>query len=482
MPLEVLTSGLRRLVEMPRWPGRFLTGGITCCAFVPMRIIPFEVVCLIGMNDDAFPCARHSLSFDRMAQDVRRGDRSRRNDDRYLFLEALLSARRCLSISYVGRHIRENSLIPPSVLVSELLDTIARGFYPADQPTGDVRKQVVIEHPLQPFSRRYFTQDTRLFSYAADLCEAGWLAGRGQTRPAPLVTSGLPEPGEAWLSIELPQLLAFFRHPVRSFLQRRLGIYLEAAEGLLESHEPFTLEPLSRYQLLQEVLQRHLAGEPPDRILSLVRAAGFLPHGQVGVTLFEREWPAVEAFAARLAPLLAAHPPVAVEVDLHVGDRQVIGHLDNVRPQGLLGYRLGKTRGRHYLEVWIRHLVLNCLAPEGVACTSHWLAEDTAFTVPPLRDAETSLQHLLACYWQGLRQPLHLYPESALAYAQASRQPERDPLAAARRTWETSDHHHGEGDDAYYRLAFREHDPLDHEFTQMTEAVFGPLLACVKEG
>jgi exonuclease V gamma subunit len=89
------------------------------------------------------------------------------------------------------------------------------------------------------------------------------------------------------------------------------------------------------------------------------------------------------------------------------------------------------------------------------------------------------MQTALACYWQGLRQPLHLYPGSALAYAQASRQHDRDPLAAARQTWESTDHHHGEGDDAYYRLAFREDDPLDHEFTEVTEAVFGPLLAFV---
>jgi exodeoxyribonuclease V gamma subunit len=464
---------------MPRWPGRLLTGGITCCTLVPISSIPFEVVCLIGMNDDTFPRARRSLSFDRMAQDVHRGDRSRRDDDRYLFLEALLSARRCLYISYVGRHIRENSILPPSLLVSELLDTIARGCYPSDQPLGDVRMRVVIDHPLQPFSRRYFTQDTTLFSYATDLCEAGRRAGRGRTRPAPLVTNGLPEPGDAWQTVEVRDLLAFFRHPVRCFLQRRLGIYLEAAEGSLETREPFTLAPLSRYQLLQEVLQHHLAGESPDRILSLVRAAGFLPQGQVGVTLFEREWPAVEAFAARLAPFLAAHPPVTVEVDLRVGDRSVIGQLDHVRPQGLLGYCLGKTRGRHYLEMWIRHLVLNCLAPEGIECTSQWLAEDAAFTLPPLRDAQTYLQHLLAWYWQGLHQPLHLYPESALAYAQAFRQPEGDPLAAARQTWESSDHHHGEDDDAYYQLAFREHDPLDHEFTQATEAVFGTLLAFV---
>jgi exodeoxyribonuclease V gamma subunit len=83
------------------------------------------------MNDDTFPRACDSLSFAHIAQGVRRGDRSRRDDDCYLFREALLSACRCLYPCYVGRHSRDNRIIPPSVLVSELLDTITRGFYPA---------------------------------------------------------------------------------------------------------------------------------------------------------------------------------------------------------------------------------------------------------------------------------------------------------------------------------------------------------------
>lgn len=107
---------------------RFLGGGVTCCAMVPMRSIPFPVVCLIGMNDDAYPRPHRPVSFDLMADRFRRGDRSRRQDDRYLFLETLLSARRCFYLSYVGQNIRDNTILPPSVLVGELLDTLDRGF------------------------------------------------------------------------------------------------------------------------------------------------------------------------------------------------------------------------------------------------------------------------------------------------------------------------------------------------------------------
>ena len=56
------------------------------------------------------------------------GDRSRRDDDRQLMLEALLSARRVLYVSWAGRSVRDNSEQPPSVLVSQLRDYLAAGW------------------------------------------------------------------------------------------------------------------------------------------------------------------------------------------------------------------------------------------------------------------------------------------------------------------------------------------------------------------
>ncbi|WP_150322595.1 exodeoxyribonuclease V subunit gamma, partial [Enterobacter hormaechei] len=61
--------------------------------------------------------------------DPKRGDRSRRDDDRYLFLEALISAQSKLYISYIGRSIQDNSERFPSVLVQELVDYIGQSHY-----------------------------------------------------------------------------------------------------------------------------------------------------------------------------------------------------------------------------------------------------------------------------------------------------------------------------------------------------------------
>ena len=106
------------------------------------------------MNDRSFPRTSPQLSFDLMVQKPRLGDRSSREDDRYLFLETLISARERLYISYVGQSIKDNSEAPPSVLVSELLDYVAQGFELKSKDI--VEDHVLTRHRLQAFSNAYF--------------------------------------------------------------------------------------------------------------------------------------------------------------------------------------------------------------------------------------------------------------------------------------------------------------------------------------
>jgi exodeoxyribonuclease V gamma subunit len=475
--LDVMKASLRRSLETLEWPMRFLTGGVTFCAMVPMRSIPFAVVCLIGMHYDNFPRRQRSLSFDRMAQEFRPGDRSRRDDDRYLFLEALLSARSCLYVSYVGHNIRDNSVIPPAVLVSELLDAIAHGCYPTGQPEAEVLPQIVTHHPLQAFSRHYFSGDDRLFSYAKDLCEASRQAGCAAQSPERLVIDGLSEPGVEWRTVELRSLLDFFRHPTRYFIQKRLGIFLQEGQGVLESREPFTLEALPRYRLRQTVLQQHLQGEKPVSLQKFVRAAGLLPHGQAGKALFEREWPGIERFATRLQQVLPPAERCALDVDLSLGELRLTGQLVDVTQHGLVGYHLGAVRPQDYVELWVRHLVLNCLAPDMLQLQSLWLGEKEMLALRPVEAPQACLHDLLTWYWRGLCRPLPFFPNSAFAYADAQRQGKPDPLGVARSTWEGSEWSRGEAADPYYQLTFRDDDPLDEAFKTVASAVFLPLFS-----
>ncbi|PYJ00852.1 MAG: exodeoxyribonuclease V subunit gamma, partial [Verrucomicrobia bacterium] len=223
--LERLTPAL----ESDRFASGFLTGGVTFCALKPMRSIPFKIICLVGMNDEAFPRPTSHLSFDLMARQPRLGDRSSREDDRYLFLETLLSARQRLYLSYVGQSIRDNSQTPPSVLVSELAQYVAQAFTlaPAAPAAGsagvplggsarapeaeelagrDASASIVTRHRLQAFSEAYFGgEQPGLFSYSEENCAASQLARRGRAKPRPFLDQPLAEAESEWRHVDLEQ-------------------------------------------------------------------------------------------------------------------------------------------------------------------------------------------------------------------------------------------------------------------------------------
>ena len=229
---------------------RFLAGAINFCTLMPMRAIPFRVVCLLGMNEADYPRRQPPLDFDLMAGDYRPGDRSRREDDRYLMLEALLSAREQLYISWIGRNIRDNSERAPSVLVGQLREHVAQGWTLVGG--GDLLAALTTVHPLQPFSTRYFTPGSGVFSYAGE-----WLAQHQQS--AQTVTSEpVPEPHlpelEPPLVVTVEGLQRLLHDPVGQFFKTRLKVQLDREEQALEDHEPFDLSGLSHHVALQHVL------------------------------------------------------------------------------------------------------------------------------------------------------------------------------------------------------------------------------------
>jgi len=465
VPLDVIKSALRTALEVP---GRgFLSGGVTFCAMVPMRSLPFGVVCLIGLNDGAFPRMRRLHAFDLMESDFRKGDRSRRDDDRYLFLESLLSARSVFYISYTGQHIRDNSSIPPSVLVSELLDHIARGFR---GPAGrDMRDHLLVRHPLQPFSVRYFNGGP-LFSYSATLCQAANRAGRGSAASRPPFSGPLPEPDDEWRTVALASLIRFFMNPARYFLRERAGIRLEEADEEVSGREPFTNDGLGSYELKQRVLAMHMQGKAMPEMLRVARGSGLLPHAQVGAVTFHETSELVESFARRLRGALPEGTSEPLAIDMAIGPLRLQGALTGLSGPGLLGYRLANCQPKDLFDAWIRHLALNAVRPAGIEPCTRWLLQDATLRFSPVEEARGVLENLARLYWRGLSEPLKFFPKSARTYV------EKGSLKAARGVWDYSEHKHGEGKDRYYLLAFRGCDPLDGEFEQLSQAVFGPMM------
>lgn len=475
LPLDVVRDELLARLSEPAGGHRFLTGQVTFCAMMPMRSVPFRVVCLIGMNDADFPRREIPLGFDRMAREPRRGDRSRRGEDRMLFLEALLSARDKLYVSYVGRSARDNTPKLPSVLVSELLDTLERGFR---HPDGNLRARLVTEHPLQPFSAAYFgADDARLFSYAVE-----WQTGARalQSPPAdPVFASApLPPPEVALKQITLPALVRFFKNPARAFMRVRLGVYLDRHDDALDDDEPFAFDHLQDYGYKQELLGRLLAGASADGCFQTMRAAGSLPMGPFGRRVFDAYREAAEPMIEQLRPYLD-EPRDDVELDLAVDGFRLTGRIDGMTGEGLVRYRLAGLKAWDQVSLWVEHVALNAAAgPQ----PSHHQAQDKAFALRPL-DAETAREYLstlLEAYWAGLQTPLPFFPATSLEYVKKlhkDKEPAEALTSAVRSRWLGNDNIAGEGDDADVQIAFRGNDPLGTDFDRWARALGEPLLA-----
>ncbi|MFW5447318.1 MAG: exodeoxyribonuclease V subunit gamma, partial [Methylophagaceae bacterium] len=455
---------------------RFMGNGVTFCGMVPMRSIPFKVVCLIGMNDGSYPRRQVTAGFDLMSKPpIRQGDRSQRDEDRYLFLESLLSARSHFYISYVGASIIDNSAIPPSVLVSDVRDVLKLSF--ETHNGGDIWQHVLTEHPLQAFSQRYFDNSTdKLFSYVAAHCP-----------PVSKITSSgtawfgqaLAEPDDSWKTINVTQLLMFYRHPARFLLQQRLGLFLESDEEQLESREPFDLDGLQAWSLRQKLLHYRLNDKLAEA-LPLVQATGMLPQGSVGDIIFNEQQDKVEAFTEQL---LADYPDEFLtppHFELKINGFVLQGQLDGLTSDGLFSFRMAKSKGGELLAVWLQHLILNCIQPTNVTCESRWITEDKEYHFQPVENAHLLLAELLESYWQGLQYPLPLFSNTSYAFAKASLKGNKTDSAMFG-SWEGGLYLSGEKNDLYYQQVYDD-SPLDEQFKTLALAVYEPIQAHLKEG
>jgi len=506
-PVDLDTVQLQLASSLERGaPGRgFLTGGVTFCALVPMRSIPFRVVCLLGMNDADFPRVRRSPGFDLIAQHPRPGDRSSRNDDRYLFLEALLSARERLIITYVGQSIRDNSEIPPSVAVSELLDTLTESFQvgaspplakegqegleqAAEIPVGPPSSKgentrIVTRHPLQPFSPRYFdSADARLFSYADNYYEGARALQGERANAPPFVAAPLPYDPAATREVSIDQLVRFFENPTRAFLQHRLALYLADDIEAVDDREPLVLDNLERWKVGTGLLERALEGEPVQDALPSVQASGALPPGVLGKCVFDDVDPEVTGIALRTKALLRGAELEPFVVDDDLDGTRITGVIRNLWPAGHVQYQFSKLGRRHELGMWIRHLVLSWLRPNGYPRVSYLVGrpdkDGGAMTVRfrPVEDAAEILRELLRWYRIGQAAPLLLFEKASRTYVEHLRRSKKasaaeDALNAARRSFQGGDYSWGDCQDDYVRQVFNGLDPLDARFR------FGPAAA-----
>ncbi|MNF44384.1 RecBCD enzyme subunit RecC [compost metagenome] len=488
LPLTVVREAWLAGLDQGRLSQRFLAGAVNFCTLMPMRAIPFKLVCLLGMNDGDYPRAQPPLDFDLMGSDYRPGDRSRREDDRYLLLEALLSARDQLYISWVGRSIRDNSERPASVLIGQLRDHLASGWR-LSRSDEDLLEAITQEHPLQPFSARYFHEGDDLFSYASEWQVLHQFAEQAADIER-LDAHVQDEP------LSLGQLQDFLRNPVRHFFSQRLKVFFESAEVPLADEEPFVLDALQRYSLSDSLLEAGLADlDNSDQALEVqarrLQNGGLLPMAGFGECLQRELIEPLPDLLQRYQQLLTLWPTpltsaLAVSLELHA--LRIEGWLSGLHQRadgGLLSITtipnsIGSIKSRKWHRLtrpWVNHLVA---CASGLSMTTALVASDDSLVLAPM-DADPArriLGDLLLAWQSGMRQPLPVAVKTAFAWLGQSEPVKAE--AAARKAYEgdglTTDGERRES--MALARQFTDYDALvaDETFTGWCDALYRPLL------
>src|SRR5690606_19958106 len=304
VPADVVRAHFAAALSEADTRAPLLTGGVSIARMVPMRLLPFRVICLLGMDDGEFPRRDPSGGLDRLATDLvggqrRPGDRSTRDDDRFLFLQLFAAAQDVFYVSYQGADPRDGSAREPSVLVADLL-AAADAQHAPDAEAGEA---LVVRQPLQPFAPAACgsVDGPRRFSYHALWWPA---AAQPMQRRVPLpawfgdeamVAMGGGDGG----TLSLDELRRFLQAPAGTFLRQRLGMRLAEVESVDEDVEPL-LAPgrgFARQALQKAVFDAVLRGDDDTATHALLRARGLLPSGPLGRRTLEQARGEVDPYA-----------------------------------------------------------------------------------------------------------------------------------------------------------------------------------------
>ena len=490
VPAEVVRAHFAAKLGEADTRAPLLTGGVSFARMVPMRLLPFRAICLLGMNDGDFPRRDPAAGLNRLTAELgtdqrRHGDRSTRDDDRYLFLQLFTAAQDVLYLSWLGMDPRDGSAREPSALVSELL--AAAAAYHGDPDTA--ARQLVLRHPLQPFSPAAFgSEDVRLFSYRGHWHPAaGRLSGtRGALAPWMARAQSLAPAGDVDAELPLDALRRFLLAPAEQFLRQRLGLRLAETEEANEDIEPLQLPAggLQRMQLQRAVFDALLDGRDAAAMRPALRARGLLPSGPLGQRALERVLHEVSPYAGAYCEWRGAGAPTSRLLEVVVDGVRVHGRIDGLHANGIARLRFGKPNGPSSIRNGLDWLLASAAGVELPFVEFH---EDVDTGIGPHRrpplsreSAIDALHALVALRREGLRRPLPFAPYSAWELFVAP-DAERGLRNAASR-WRGGDKQWAEGDSAALQLAFRGRDPFAdaaarEEFIELAFVVFGAVTA-----
>jgi exodeoxyribonuclease V gamma subunit len=387
------------------------------CSLLPMRAIPAKVVVLMGMEEGKFPKPRREDPLNLIHKDPKADFCPAQTDyDRYLFLEALLSARRYFLLSYHLHSADDGKELLPALVVTELLNYLDSAYTLNGQKPSDSRVQL---HPYFGFDQTCFQPHSPIKNYAShDYHTAEAFYGL-KSRP-PRISEEAKIESVQPKKLTIKELTAFGKDPIEYYLKHSLGIRIEEAETKqVPGVEDFDLPALVKHQIKQDLLT-HSA----PQILTKLSKEGILPAGKLGEAIAQKiETDAKELHAQLHEWGVDSQQLFNVEFSAQIqeirklpdGNWQVpavltrygllTGTLTDLLPEGMLF--LSKNALQRY---WIKVILLNLLPQQIVKRSIFELTSDPKQQELVLEQPEGDLDTFLNFFATCSQKPTWIYP------------------------------------------------------------------------
>lgn len=486
LPYETALDSIAQTIERQSPPSGYLNGSITFCSLKPMRSIPARVICLVGMNLDDFPRKGSQTAFDLTKQSPRRGDRNPRDEDKQIFLEALLSTRQSLFISYIGQLDASDEKIPPSPVVSALIDYMGH-------------PSIVRTHKRQKFDHAYF-KESSLFTYSPEAANA---ANASLARhPPKTIQAASPTPTPISVSnsqLELDELLAYFRNPCRHYLDKQCLIRFPKKYESMPSDEFFESSALDQYTRNSYLIEKK--DSPSDDSISTYFAARkWTASGYFGQFESSTSAESAQELLSSTESYFNDSHELQTPFDLPLNSASLHGNL-TIRSNGwLVDISASKNKPSRILTTWICHLIASLNSTRQATPYRGAIiaglrrnksqSEPEIIRFEPIENANAlqQLGLLVQEYITGTKQPRLLYSEICCDFAkrceknkvESAEPTELDTHLKAVEAIHLQPSSHGNGrtlyDDPAIRLCFGETPHLENQFAESALAIWAPIL------
>ncbi len=389
IPFILIQQALSTLFSSDTKKSNYISGALTFSSILSVRSMPFKHIAILGVNATTFPRKQTNLGFDLIALNPRTTDRNIKDNDKYLFLEAILAARKQLYLSYIGSNISDNSHLPPSLLIEELQDYLITGT----KSSSWYYQNIHLTHPLHISNSSYFT-NKRLFTYLG--------SNQYNVEPLALIMSPATQPDFDFNEIALHDLITFYRDPFKWYYHKILQIYYTADEDLLLlDEEPFALDKIQQYGLKIALLTLPESDEPD--YIKKVKSLGQMPLANMALAELKIQKEAVAGVREQIENLITGEAtPYAKQITL--GNSILKGKIDTIYADRSIQVNVsGKMSQPKYIaEAWIKHLFL---IASGLKIETHFVSPDNKFSIHKdavtVEKAKDTLQQLISIYQKG---------------------------------------------------------------------------------